>query len=170
MNDLSSSQKKWYVIVAKTIHYKKAAAILEKLGCSFYLPIQKQLHYWSDRKKWVDVPILNPYIFLFTNEMERKRLYNGGDLFQFLKNSGKFATAKEEEIEKIRLLCDHSTKLKMEQLPIKNGDQVKVVCGPLSGMDGFILQENGKQRFLVKFLSLDRFASVEIDSKWLSTF
>src|SRR5436189_753948 len=104
-------QKKWYVIVASTIHYKKAIAILEKLGFSFYLPLQRQLRYWSDRKKWVDVPILNPYIFLHTNEQERNNLFQSGDFFRYLHYQKKPAIVQQEEVERVKLLCNHTLNL-----------------------------------------------------------
>ena len=168
MTSLSSSQKKWYVIVSRMRHYRKASAILEKLGFSFYLPIQRQLHYWSDRKKWIDVPILSPYIFLFSNELERRKLFQSSNSFHFLNNDGSLATAREEEIEKVKMLCNYSSEIKVEKDPIKRGDPVNVNGGPLCGMNGYALQENGKHRFLVKILSLGQFVSVDIDSNWLS--
>jgi len=167
MIELPKEQRKWYVIVTKTIHYKKAAAILEKLGFSFYLPTQRQLHYWSDRKKWVDVPILTPYIFLLTNEMERKVIFQSCNFFHFLNWGGKPATAKDDEIENVKLLCNYSSNIKIEPHSIKKGDFVEVISGPLSGMNGYTLQENGKHRFLVQIRSLGQFASVDIDSSWL---
>lgn len=169
MTDLSTSSRKWHVIVARAIHYKKAAEILERLGFSFYIPVQRQLHYWSDRKKWIDVPILNPYIFLFTDESERKLIFQTCNFFHFLNWAGKLATAKEEEIEKLKILCGCSSNIKMEQHSIKKGDLVEVITGPLSGMNGYTLQENGRHRFLVQISSLGQFASVEIDSNCLKT-
>jgi transcription antitermination factor NusG len=166
MDNLTKTQKKWYVIVAKTTHCK-ASAILERLGLSFYLPLQRQLHYWSDRKKWVDVPILHPYIFLFTNEQERKVMFQTCKFFHFLNYKGELATAKEDEIEKVKLLCNYSDGLRVEQHNIKKGDLVNVISGPLSGMRGYTLQENGKYRFLIQILSLDQFMSVDIDSSCL---
>src|SRR5690349_10946176 len=134
MNTPHTIQKNWYVIVYKTIHYNKAANLLEKLGFSFYLPIQRQLHYWSDRKKWVDVPILSPYIFLFTNETERKLIFQSCSCFHFLTADRKLATAKEEEVENIKMICNYSAPIRIERSAIKKGDFVKVICGPLSGM------------------------------------
>lgn len=167
MADNSFTQKNWYVIVAKTIHYKKASAILEKLGFSFYLPLQRQLHYWSDRKKWVDVPILAPYIFLFTNDLDRKIIFQSCNFFHFLACGGKPATVNEDEVEKVKMLCGYSSNLKMEQPGILKGDRVEVTSGPLCGMNGYALQENGRNRFLVQIAGLGQFASVEIDSNWL---
>jgi transcription antitermination factor NusG len=168
MTSLSQGPKKWYVIVSKTIHYKKAATKLERLGLSFYLPLQRQLHYWSDRKKWIDVPILSPYIFLLTDDQERKLIFQSShNLFYFLKSGGRPATVREEEIEKIKLLCHASTNMKMEPPSITRGDLVEITSGPLAGMNGYTLWENGKHRFLIRILSLGQFASVDIDSSCL---
>jgi transcriptional antiterminator RfaH len=170
MSYLSKNQNEWYVIVAKTIYYKKAAATLERLGFSFYLPVQRQLHYWSDRKKWIDVPILMPYIFLFTNETERKTVFQSCHFSHFLNYEGKPAIVKEDEIEKIKLLCSYSANIKIEQHIVKKGDLVEIISGPFAGMNGYTFQENGRHRFLVQILSLGQFASVDIDSKWLKVY
>ncbi|UOQ64829.1 UpxY family transcription antiterminator [Hymenobacter volaticus] len=165
--DLSITSKKWYVIVSRKLHYKKAASALEKLGLSFYLPLQRQLHYWSDRNKWVEVPIFNPYIFLFSDELERKNIFNSYNSFHFLSHNGKLVTVKEEEVEKVKLICKYSANIKVEQAPIRKGDLVEIIGGPLSGMNGYTFQENGKHRFLVQIFSLGQFASVDIDTNWL---
>ena len=70
-------------------------------------------------------------------------------------------------MEKVKLLCHYSTNIKIEKQPIKKGDQVQVVNGPFSGMNGYTLQENGRHRFLIQIVSLGQFASVDIDSNWL---
>jgi transcriptional antiterminator RfaH len=158
---------KWHVVVTKTNQYKNSAAILEKLGFPYYLPLQKQLHYWSDRKRWIQVPILSPYIFLFTNESDKKRLFQCSHHFHFLFFGGKPSIAKEEEIERIRLLCDYAVNIKMEGLPPKKGDIVEIVTGPFSGLKGYATQEKGKNRLLIHILSLGQFASVDMDSSWL---
>lgn len=167
MTNDSLSVRKWYVVVSRTIHYKKAAAALGKLGLSFYLPLQRQLHYWSDRKKWINVPILSPYIFLFTNDTERKLLFESSGFFSFVSLQGQPVTVKQEEVDKVKFLCDYSSNMKMELQPVKKGDRVEVAKGPLLGMNGYAVQENGKHRFLVQILGLGQFASVDVDSTWL---
>lgn len=167
MNTFFPDYKKWHVIVSHTIHYKKAAATLEKLGLSFYLPLQRQLHKWSDRKKWVNVPIFSPYIFLFTNNTERKLLFQSCNFFSFLSCEGNPVTVKLEEVEKVKFLCDYSSDMKMEQSSAKKGDKVEVIKGPFLGMTGYALQEHGKHRFMVLLTGLGQFASVDVESSWL---
>ncbi|HMH20134.1 MAG TPA: UpxY family transcription antiterminator [Puia sp.] len=167
MDSPDKSRNKWHVAIAKSSYYRKAAALLDRLNVRFYVPIQRQLHYWSDRKKWVDVPILSPYIFLFISESERKDLFQSCNFLHFMNRNGKLATVNEDEIEKVKLLCDHSSDLRLEQSGVKKGDSVMIVAGPLSGMNGHALQENGKHRFLIQIASLGQFASVEVDRTWL---
>ncbi len=160
-------QKKWHVVVTKNNQYKNAAALFEKLGYCYYLPLQKQLHYWSDRKKWINVPIFSPYIFLLTNEEERKLLFQSCNFLYFLHSGGKLAIAREEEIDNVRLLCNYSYNVKMEGPIAIKGDLVEVLNGPFSGMKGYVSQENGKNRLLIQILSLGQFASVDIESSWV---
>ncbi|MBD0258343.1 MAG: hypothetical protein ICV83_21725 [Cytophagales bacterium] len=138
-----------------------------KFRFSFYLPLQRQLHDWSDRKKWINVPILSPYIFLFTNDTERKLIFQSCNFFRFLSSEGEPVTIRQEEVDKVKLLCNHSSNLKMEPRPVRKGDTVEVIKGPLLGMTGYAVQENGKHRFGVHILSLGQFVSVDVDTTWL---
>lgn len=167
MNCPDKSRSKWHVAISKSSYYRKAVSVLERLNVSSYVPIQRQLRHWSDRKKWVDVYILSPYIFLFISESERNDLFQCCHFLHFMNRDGKLATVNEMEIEKVKLLCHHSSDMRLEQSGVKKGDLVEIVTGPLSGMSGHALHENGKHRFLVQITSLGQFASVDIDRSWL---
>jgi transcription antitermination factor NusG len=167
MHNQSDSPEKWYVVVVKKIPYTDAQPLLQKLGYSCYMPVQKQLHHWSDRKKWINVPILRPYIFLYTTLKDRKLLFENSDFFYFLKTEGRLATSSESEIEHLKMLCDYQSSVSIQPKPVKKGDKVEIISGPLSGMKGFTFQESGKQRFLIQIESLGQFASIEIESSKL---
>jgi transcription antitermination factor NusG len=167
MHNQFESYKKWYVVVVKKITYTKAQELLQRMGYSFYMPIQKQLHYWSDRKKWVNVPILRPYIFLLTSLSDRKLLHETSDFFYFLKTASGLATSSESEIEHLRMLCNHEHSVSIQPRPVQKGDRVEIISGPLSGMQGYTFQESGKQRFQMHIESLGQFACIEIESSRL---
>jgi transcription antitermination factor NusG len=167
MHNRSDSPEKWYVVVVKKIPYTDAQPLLRKLGYACYVPVQKQLHYWSDRKKWIDVPILRPYIFLYTNLKDRDLLFENSDFFYFLRSEGRLATSSESEITHLKMLCNEQASVSIQPKPVKKGDKVEIISGPLSGMQGFTFQESGKQRFLIQIESLGQFASIEIESSKL---
>jgi len=167
MHTQYESSEKWYIVVVKKITYSNAQCLLQRLGYSFYMPIQKQLHYWSDRKKWVNVPILRPYIFVYTNLKDRKFLFENSDFFYFLKKEGRLATSSESEIEHLKMLCNSQDAVSIQPKPVKQGDKVEIISGPLSGMQGYTFQESGKNRFQIQIESLGQFASIEIESSRL---
>src|SRR5690349_12724362 len=65
---VNSSDKKWLVFYTKSRHEKKVKELLEKNGMEVFLPMQRQLRQWSDRKKKVEVLLFNSYIFVFETE------------------------------------------------------------------------------------------------------
>ena len=54
-DDREARSKFWIAVYTRPRSEKKAASELNKLGIETYLPIQRQLRKWSDRKKIVDV-------------------------------------------------------------------------------------------------------------------
>ena len=67
--------RKWYVITTKSRTEKKVSLGLAKLGIDHFLPLQKHLKQWKDRKKWVEVPLFNSYIFVHTIEQFRNEVF-----------------------------------------------------------------------------------------------
>ena len=62
--ELSTSEnEKWKAIYTSSRQEKKVAAYLEKFEIENYLPIYKSLRFWKDRKKWVEMPLFNGYVF-----------------------------------------------------------------------------------------------------------
>ena len=58
----------WYAIYTRSRGEKVVAKLLKESGLEVYLPLQRKLRQWSDRKKWVEVPYINSYVFVRTSE------------------------------------------------------------------------------------------------------
>ena len=50
--------KRWLVAIVRIHHEKKTSERLTKMGVENFLPIQQEVHNWSDRRKVVDRVIL----------------------------------------------------------------------------------------------------------------
>ena len=50
-NDREACPKRWIAALVQMNCEKKVASKLDKLGITNYVPIQKEVHQWSDRKK-----------------------------------------------------------------------------------------------------------------------
>ena len=62
----------WYVVKTRSRAEEKVAQRIDSKGLNVYLPLQKTIRQWSDRKKTVEVPLISSYIFV---HMEEKDLY-----------------------------------------------------------------------------------------------
>ena len=63
----------WYALYTKPRSEKKVLDRLLEQEIEAYLPLQKKLRQWKDRKKWVEVPLINSYIFV---KIEHKDYFN----------------------------------------------------------------------------------------------
>ena len=61
---MEKNTKKWHVIYTAPRAEKKVNERLESQGVETYLPLQKTLRQWSDRKKKVSIPLFNSYVFV----------------------------------------------------------------------------------------------------------
>ena len=50
--------KRWYVALVRMHHEKKVSERLSKMGIDSFVPVQQQIHQWSDRRKMVDTVLL----------------------------------------------------------------------------------------------------------------
>ena len=56
--------KRWLVAIVRIYHEKKTSERLTKMGVENFLPIQQEVHKWSDRRKVVDRVVLPMMIFV----------------------------------------------------------------------------------------------------------
>ncbi|MDV7400146.1 transcription termination/antitermination NusG family protein, partial [Arthrospira platensis SPKY1] len=67
-----SKEAKWMAVYTKPRCEKKAFERLSKReDLELYLPVQKRLKQWSDRKKWVEEVVLPSYLFIKCTEKQR---------------------------------------------------------------------------------------------------
>jgi len=60
----SKNNTNWYVLTTRSRHEKKSEQFLKNRGFEVFLPVQKVMRKWSDRKKMVEVPLFSGYLFI----------------------------------------------------------------------------------------------------------
>lgn len=123
---------------------KKVAERLEKKGVEVYCPLQTTLRQWSDRKKKVKIPVFPSYVFVCVNEKERELVLMDAGVKNFVFWLGKPAIIRNEEIEEIKK-CLSENYLNNE----KEGDEIVITQGILSGMKGKIKEIRDNKTILV---------------------
>ncbi|MGE0588544.1 MAG: UpxY family transcription antiterminator [Cyclobacteriaceae bacterium] len=147
--------KSWFVFYTKSRHEKKVKDLLEKRGFEVFLPTHKVLRQWSDRKKKVEVPLFNSYIFVNTEEHKVVDVLQVPGVSWTIRHNGKPAVLHEREYELINRFLETGLTLEIFATPeLETGDKVKVVDGPLRGMYGMLVATTEGNRFVVALESI----------------
>jgi transcription antitermination factor NusG len=156
------SAEKWYVFYTKSRHEKKVRDLLQRRGFEVFLPLQKVLRQWSDRKKRVEVPLFNSYIFVWVQEHRISDVLQTPGIAWAIRHNGRPAALRTEEYELIRRFLQ--TGLFIEVLPggeVQPGDRVKILDGPLKGAEGQVT-ETHPGKFTVVLETLGQAMRVDI--------
>lgn len=128
----------WYVVYTKPKWEKKVAERLNGIGVVAYCPLVAKERQWSDRKKVVNVPLFNSYIFVQIEEQDRNRVFEIPGAVRYLFWLGKPATVRDSEIEIIQnwLSAPATYEVSLDQW--KKGDKIVLESGPFVNQSAFI--------------------------------
>lgn len=143
-----------------------SALLLDKQIENF-LPLQKKLQQWKDRKKWVDFPVMPGYIFVFVNSKELSHVAKTENVVSFITFEGKPAVVRQNDIEALKVLLKQPEELEVTRENFIKGKQVEILSGPLTGLIGELTEIRGKQKFLIRLNQLNTSFYIEISDAQL---
>jgi transcription antitermination factor NusG len=91
----------WYLLYTFPNHEKKVHKISNQKNISCFLPTQKIVRQWRDRKRILDVPLFPNYLFVYTTNTERLQLLDIPGASKFVSFEGKPVVLMEKVIETI---------------------------------------------------------------------
>ncbi len=139
----------WYVVYTKPKWEKKVAEKLIQLGIDCYCPLIIQLKQWSDRKKKVEVPLFNSYVFVHLNEAERNSVFQVAGVVRYLFWLGKPAVVKDQEIEIIKTSLKDPNISEVSVSPIQVGDKITLESGAFANQRAIVQEVSSNYYILV---------------------
>lgn len=158
---------KWFVMYTASRSEKKVADRLKERGWDVYLPIVEELRQWSDRKKKVQRPLFNGYVFVKTNRNQLWECLQVPGAVKFVHFSGQHATIREEELEIIKRVVTTGVAVETDGSDIEPGQHVKVMGGPLQDMVGEVIEKGNKDYFLLRIPGIMQNILITIERKFL---
>ena len=143
----------WYVVYTKPKWEKKVAERLNEIGVVAYCPLVAKERQWSDRKKVVNVPLFNSYIFVQIEEQERNRVFEIPGAARYLFWLGKPAMVKDSEIETIQNWLSAPATYEVSLDEWKKGDKIVLESGPFVSQSA-IIQEVKQNHYIMILESL----------------
>jgi transcriptional antiterminator RfaH len=150
----NTAQYKWYPVYTQPRAEKKAHQALVEKGIATYLPLQRKLKQWSDRKKWVEEPLLKSYLFVHIAEQDRQTVLATRGVSRFLYFSGQVATMPDRQMDDLRLLMASPYELEVTEEDLQPGEKVIIKAGPLKGMMGEMISYRSQKQLMLRLDSL----------------
>jgi len=148
--------KGWYVIYTKSRYEKKTAQILTEQNFKVYLPLNKTISQWSDRKKKVEKPLFSSYVFIYLETIKdylRALAIEG--VVIFIKFGNRLVRVLDEEIDRIRVFLNEFSDVELRNsLDIKVGEKRRITSGPFENYDCEIIKIDNKKKICVRIESL----------------
>ena len=154
---------RWYAIYVKSRSEKKVLQTLSEKGIEAYLPLQKKLRQWSDRKKLVEMPLMPGYVFVYITRKEYDRVLQTEHVVCYITFGGQAAPVRNEDIESLkRMLHQDKVKVELTREDLNPGEQVEILSGPLMGMKGELVQIKGKNKVGIRLQPVGYTVMVEV--------
>ena len=149
------SDLKWFAVYTHSRAEKKVNERAMKAGFDTFLPLITTVKQWSDRKKKVEVPLINSYVFVHTRKENLNSLLNIPGVLNILKYLGRPAIVKDIEIANLKIVINAVEEVQfIDSIDLTKGEDVEVINGPFSGLLAKYIDVAGKHRVLVEVEAL----------------
>jgi len=141
---------RWYILFVRTNHEFKVQKHIDRIGITNYLPVRKILSQWSDRKKWIDHPMFPGYIFIRVSCREFFSALNHFSIICYVSFGNEPAVINDEIIMVIRRIESNYIECVDEIECFSCADNIKIVSGPLKGIEGIISRIDNNNFFVTE--------------------
>lgn len=142
-------EKNWHAIYVKSRCEKKVYQELCKRNIQAYLPLHKVMRQWSDRKKMVEVPIINSYLFVHVDSSDYYDVLGISGVVKYICFSGKAVSVPEKQIKSLQDVLSIATEVEVIESTPSIGDIINLTSGPFKGFFGKVI--DGKRfKFVIQ--------------------
>ena len=152
----------WCAIYTRHQHEKAIAQILSAKGLEVFLPLYNATRRWKDRTMHLSLPLFPCYLFLRGMKERRLEVVTTPGIVSILSVNGEVATIAESEIESVRRAVEWGNRVEPHPF-LRCGDRVRVISGPLQGLEGILVRKKNLYRLVLSVEILERSAAVEVD-------
>ena len=165
------NSKCWHVIYTHSRAEKKVCQELTENNIECFLPLQKMLRKWKDRKKWVEMPLFPGYCFVYITRKEYDKVLQTNKVVAYITFEGKAAVVSNQQIEELKQLVQQSEfEYQVSTENFREGKKVEIIEGPLLGLKGELVRSSGKNKFIIRLHQLNNILMVQIPTSCLTYY
>lgn len=163
----AGEKEKWYAVYTRPRAEKQVFRRLEEAGVAVFLPLQKTISKWSDRKKIIEKPLLSSYIFVKVKRKQFPAVNKTYGIVKFVTFEGHPVPIPQCQIDNLRLLVNSDAELEVSSDIFETGDMVEVIAGSLTGLRGELTGKGSKKRMIIRIDEIGKNIIVKIPVTFL---
>lgn len=166
-----SSAAQWFAAYTRNNFARRIQGRLNEAGVECYLPMRLQERVYNGRKRRVEVPLIPNVIFI---HIEAEACY---DIVNELSIPIRYvldqaerrpAPISNKQMSDFRFLVEMPDDcLTLVNIPLAAGDRVRVIAGPMQGIEGELIRIKGHRRVVVRLNDTISVASTYIPATML---
>lgn len=162
MNSNPETGSNWYAVYTRSRHEKKVAVNLEDKHVHVFLPLRSVISRWKDRRKEVQLPLFSGYLFVNIHPEQRIPVLQTSGVVRFVGNGDGMDPVPEDQILSIQRLIQSG--LRYDPYPyLKEGMEVRVVRGPLKGVEGILIDKRKRHLLVLSVDMIQQSAALQVD-------
>ena len=159
-----AGDSRWYAVHTRCHHEKSVNVSLEGAGLTTFLPLVKEVHHWSDRRKTVDVVLFPCYTFVHLDALSpaRMQVLKTPGVLELVGSRAGPTPIADLEIEQVQKVL--AERLAFAPFPFLNrGQRVRVRGGALDGVEGVLSSHTGAKTIIISVTAIERSLSLSIE-------
>lgn len=163
-----SNEPQWVALYTNPRAEKQVEKNLQREGFVAYLPMIRELHTWSDRKKWVEIPLIKSYIFAKITAREEMLIRNVVGVAFLIKFKNNVLTIPESEIQMMKDFIASKLAIQVRNTEeLARGKRVRIHSGSLAGREGLLVSDCEDGNFAVEITGISMALVTYIDTDLL---
>ena len=161
---IAGSGKSWYAVQTRARHERVVLQRFREKGLTTFLPVFTEIRRWSDRQKVLELPLFSCYVFvkiMNTNE-DRQRVLFTESVFDFVGLPRQGTPIPDEQIEAVRTIVEERVSWHSHPF-LKIGQRVRIRSGALDGVEGILIDRNGRDTLVISVDLIQRSMAIRID-------
>lgn len=152
----------WYAAYTSANHEKRVAEQLGIRAVEHFLPLYVSVRQWKDRRVTLGLPLFPGYVFVKMALRDRLQVQQIPGVAKMVGFDGTPVALPEGEIEALRRSLESGVPAEPHPF-LTVGRRVRVINGPMAGLQGILQRRKGLARLVVSVELIQRSMSVEID-------
>ncbi len=166
MQTTQSIQQPWLALRVKSRYEKAVALAIRSKGYEEFLPLYRWRQTWSDRSKWVEMPLFPGFVFCRLDPMHRLQLLTIPGVLNFVSLGKTPAPIDAAEIASVQAAV-RSDLVKAPCSFVDSGKRVRLERGPLAGAEGILIEVAEGRQVVVSISILRRSIAVTVEREWV---